>query len=44
MRIKRAFKKIEDIIYIVNVYLKENIYTFELINFDQRRKCIFILN
>ncbi|KAL4471738.1 hypothetical protein ABPG74_008631 [Tetrahymena malaccensis] len=37
-RVKRAFKEIDGDMYIVNVYQRENIYTFDLILFNERRE------
>lgn len=36
--IKRAFKQIDGCMYIVNIYQKENVYTFDLIFFSDRRE------
>ncbi|KAL4511973.1 hypothetical protein ABPG72_012818 [Tetrahymena utriculariae] len=37
-RVKRAFKEIDGDMYVVNVYQRENIYTFDLILFNERRE------
>ncbi|EAR94689.2 IQ calmodulin-binding motif protein (macronuclear) [Tetrahymena thermophila SB210] len=37
-RVKRAFKEVEGDMYIVNVYQRENVYTFDLILFNERRE------
>ena len=37
-RVKRAFIRLEDKTFIVNVYQKENVYTFDLIDIANRRE------